>query len=211
MPSPLVLTGETRSHCNVAQLNQLGWGRLFLNRRPSPYPYERWGFDNGAFVAWRRLQPFPTEVFKKRLELAMQVPSDPYLAVVPDIVANGCESLQFSLDWRMKLPSHWPWYLAVQDGMEVVDVEPHLHLFSGIFLGGTDSFKDTAEQWCNLAHKHQLKFHYGRCGTLGKVLHAFDIGADSLDSAFMLWTAERLQAFVTFYQLIQRSQEAPDA
>lgn len=197
---PLVLVGETRSHKNVKQLEQLGWGRLFLHRHPTPYNYERWGFDNGAFMAWRNHKPFPEQEFTERLKVALATPATPYLAVTPDIVANGCESLQFSLQWRTKLPRDWPWYLAVQDGMTIEDVEPHLHLFAGLFLGGTDDFKCTAEQWCALAHKHQLKFHYGRCGTPAKLLHACDVKADSLDSAFPLWSDERMQGFVTHWQ-----------
>jgi hypothetical protein len=125
----------------------------------------------------------------------MRIGSDPILAVVPDIVAGGQRSLDFSLDWVMRLPNGWPWYLAVQDGMETHQVEDSLHLFSGIFLGGTDRFKRTAYRWCNLAHAHQKRFHYGRAGTIAKLLHAKKIGADSLDSAFPLWTNQRLETF----------------
>ncbi len=67
-----------------------------------------------------------------------------------------------------KLPD-WRWYLAVQDGMTTDDVRPYLHLFQGIFLGGTDKFKLQALRWCDLAHAHQMPFHYARAGTLRKM------------------------------------------
>jgi hypothetical protein len=170
---------------------------MFAVRQPSPFPFERWGFDNGAFVAWTHGEKFPESTFLRRLEIAEKTNSDPYLAVTPDIVAGGCRSLQFSTLWRMsrKLTDDWPWYLAVQDGMTVADVQPVIHLYSGIFLGGSDRFKATAYRWCKLAHSHQKRFHYGRASTPGKLLSAFKVGADGCDSAFPLWTAARLKLF----------------
>ena len=199
---PIVLVGETKSARNVEILKSLKWGRMFVAKHPTPYPCEPWGFDNGAFPAWLRNEPFPTEKFERRLDAASAVSRDPYLAVAPDIVANGCESLNFSLKWRTgKLRDiEWPWYLAVQDGMQVSDVEPHLHLFAGIFLGGTDRFKSQAWRWCQLAHKYQKRFHYGRASTPGKLQSAFKVGADSCDSSFPLWTNERMRIFTARWE-----------
>lgn len=198
----LVLVGDTNSPTHIATLQRVGWARLFLKRRPRPFPFERWGLDNGAFEAFNQDKPFPEAAFLRRVEVAAAVNSDPYLAVVPDIVAGGLQSLEFSLGWRMshKLPADWPWYLAVQDGMTVADVEPHLHLFAGVFLGGTDRFKRQAYRWAALAHKHRLKFHYGRASTPGRLMAAFQSAADSCDSAFPLWTQERMQTFVWRWQ-----------
>ena len=196
-----MLVGDTRSRTNLEILKRHGWGRMCVEKTPKPYPFEPWGFDNGAFPAFLHQQPFPETAFLKRLEAAESVNSDPYLAVTPDIVAGGCTSLQFSASWQMshKLPD-WRWYLAVQDGMTVEDVRPHLHLYSGIFLGGTDRFKATAYRWRILAHAHQLKFHYGRASTPGKLLSAYKVGSDSCDSAFPLWTTERMRIFVARWQ-----------
>ena len=190
-----ILLGETRSSANLTILQKRGWGRMFVTRTPTPYPYELWGFDNGAFGAFLRGESFPTQVFEKRLEAAMNVNSEPYLAVTPDIVANGCESLEFSLEWRKKLPNGWPWYLAVQDGMELTEVEDSLHLFTGIFLGGSDKFKSTAYRWAQLAHKHRKNFHYGRASTPKKLAHAHRVNADSCDTSFPLWTNDRMRTF----------------
>ncbi len=199
---PHVLVGDTRSKTNLAILKANGWGRMFVQKTPSPFPFEKWGFDNGAFGAYCHGLPFPESDFLRRMELAEKATVDPYLAVAPDIVAGGCTSLQFSTSWLLshKCIEDWPWYLAVQDGMTVADVEPHLHLYSGIFLGGTDRFKATGYRWRVLAHKHRLKFHYGRASTPGKLLSAFKMGADSCDSAFPLWTADRMRIFVARWQ-----------
>lgn len=190
-----ILLGETRSKRNLQMLQERGWGRMFAVNCPTPYPFEPHGFDNGAFGAWLRGLPFPTETFQRRLDKALTVASDPYLAVCPDIVGNGCESLQFSVNWVGRLPC-WPWYLAVQEGMAINEVEDVLHLFSGIFLGGaTDKFKATAYRWARLAHKHQKKFHYGRASTPRKLQHAYRVGSDSVDTSFPLWTNERMKLF----------------
>jgi hypothetical protein len=194
-----VLVGDTRSKRNLAVLREKRWGRLFASARPTPYPFEPWGFDNGAFVAWRRGESFPEGTFLKRLDVALRVNSDPIIAVCPDIVAGGMKSLEFSVRWLERLPCWWPWYLAVQDGMEQDAVVEVAHLFSGIFLGGTDKFKLTAYHWSRLAHFCDKKFHYGRAGTLKKLAHAYSIESDSCDSAFPLWTQERMDTFVSSY------------
>jgi hypothetical protein len=194
---PLVLVGETRSRANIERLKGLGWGRMFVVSRPTPFPFEKWGFDNQAFVAWRNGTPWDESAYMQRLVTACNVAQDPYLAVCPDIVAGGLRSLDFSLEWRTgRLRDiDFPWYLAVQDGMSVADVRPHLHLFAGIFLGGSDRFKAQAHRWATLAHSCLKQFHYGRASTPGKLVSAFRAGADSVDSSFPLWTAERFQTF----------------
>lgn len=92
-------------------------------------------------------------------------------------------------------------YLAVQDGMKREHVEGIIRAgWAGIFLGGTDKFKrETAFQWCEMAHEFGLKFHYARAGTLRKLEHAKLIKADSLDSNFPLWTKARTERFVDQY------------
>lgn len=187
---------------NIELLRNRGWGRMFASSRPTPFPFERWGFDNGAFKAWQDAGfpadltiddwciLFSVEEFERRLAEAERAESDPYIAVVPDIPASSA-SLAYSVEWRHDLINGWPWYLAVQDGMEVGEVEEVLHMFTGLFLGGSDKFKLTAYRWARLAHKHGRKFHYARAGTPRKVRHAFAVASDSLDSTFACWTKER--------------------
>lgn len=197
-----ILTGDTRSHTNVNLLMQHGWGRMYQESAPKPFPGEPWGFDNCAFLYYRRGTEFDADAYCRRLDLAMQV-GTPYIAVVPDVVAGGTASLDFSWDWfgvKRVLPDNWPWYLAVQDGMSRRDVEGVIRGgWTGLFLGGTNRFKQqTAWMWRELAAEFGIKFHYGRAGTLKKVEHAKVIKADSLDSAFPLWTKERFARFIKY-------------
>ena len=187
----LFLTGSTGSREIIRFLIENRWGRIWIDRLPLPYKGEPWGFDNGAFTDWLKGKAFDGDLFLKRLNRAYGV-GVPYLAVVPDIVAGGLRSLEFSVGWMNELPPDWPWFLAVQDGMTVDDVEPVRDLFCGIFLGGSDKFKATAYHWAELAHKYDKLFHYGRAGTPRKIRHAMESGADSCDSAFPLWARERL-------------------
>jgi hypothetical protein len=220
----LVLVGDTRSHDMIEALKERRWGRMFSTVRPTPYEGEPWAFDNGAYLYWKRGEPFNEVEFLERLAEASRLTSRPYLAVVPDIVACGCSSLQFSLGWikRLRLygeqsprpshpawPSRWPWYLAVQDGMTIHDVEPHLEHFDGIFLGGTDQFKTRAWTWCRFAHDHGKRFHYGRAGTLPKMKSAVRMGADSLDSSFPLWDRDRFRIFWKQYDGVELQDQFP--
>ena len=166
-----------------------------VERKIDPFPGEPWGFDNGAFGFWTRGNRFEEDVFQRRFERGYATGNRPYLAVAPDIVGGGDMSLAFSLKWRDRLPNDWPWYLAVQDGMTGTKVVRALKRFAGLFLGGTDRFKMTAPDWVELAHGEGKPFHYARAGTAAKIRHALNCGADSLDSAFPLWTLERFDAF----------------
>ena len=191
-----ILIGDTRSRAFISECQRLGWGRMFSESVPTPWDDEPWGFDNGAFHAWLNGVPFPADRFLSRLDRIHGKMSAPYLAVTPDMVAGGAQSLEFSLGWIERLPTDWPWYLAVQDGMEPHDVEPALANFRGIFLGGTTRFKSSAVAWRRLAHSHGLKFHYARAGVPTRIEHAAIVEADSLDSSFPLWTNERFREFV---------------
>lgn len=176
------------------KVKALGWGRMYIRTRPQPYEAEPWGFDNGAFTWHLAGQPFNATTYLKRLDRAI-LAGTPRVAVCPDIVSGGERSLEFSLAWWYRLPRDWPWYLVVQDGMDERMVRPHLYGFAGIFLGGGNKFKATARQWADLAHAEGLRFHYGRAGTLHKLEHAYEVGADSVDSAFPMWTKRRFWEF----------------
>ena len=189
-----VLVGECTGGY-VPELQRLGWGRMWIARGRNIYTYpgEPWGFDNGAFRDWKNKMPFDGDLFLLCLDKALAIVELPYLAVLPDIPAGGKDSLALSVEWLERLPE-FPWYLAVQDGLDPVDI-PDLPI-SGIFLGGTDSYKARALEWKDWAHDRGLRFHYGRCGTPGKVVHAQEIGADSIDSAVPMWTRARFDFFV---------------
>lgn len=196
----LILVGHTRSKKMLEVLKRNGMSRMFVESRPDPFPAEQWGFDNGAFVWWKQGKQFDESLYAQRLQVALRCESVPYMAIVPDIVADGMKSLDYSLGWLARLPKKWPWYLVVQDGMTATAVSGVISLFDGLFLGGTDGFKATAQTWSDLAHAQGKRFHYGRAGTLAKLQHAWNVGSDSCDSAFPLWTMDRMIKFCGFNQ-----------
>ena len=139
--------------------------------------------DNGAFASWTKGCGFDEFYYLRLLHLVIEKNLKYEILVTPDIVAGGLESLSFSLAWRDRLAGWKNQYLAVQDGMDVLDVSGIEHKFSGIFVGGTNEWKwKTAKRWVDFAHGNGLKCHIGRCGTLDKLLYAHEIGADSVDS-----------------------------
>ncbi len=189
----IVYVGDTEGKWH-RRIHAMGWGRMMVDRVRPVLPGETWAFDNNAFSAWKRGERWDSNAYMGRLKKAMGLDPPPTLAVCPDIVAGGLGSLAFSVNWRVRLPS-WPWYLAVQDGMTPADVKPHLEWFDGIFLGGTDAFKLTARQWSDLAHENCLQFHFGRVSSAKRLRMAFDAGADSIDSARILWDAGEFERF----------------
>ena len=194
----IVMVGEcTGKPARRAQA--LGWGRMWIarDRNIYTYPGEPWGLDNGAFRDWKEGIPFDGDLFLRVIEKAKKHP-EPYLAVIPDKPGDGPETIRMAYEWIPTLPP-WPWYLAVQDGMGPQDAEGFLGRISGIFLGGTNAYKARANDWAEWAHANGLRFHYGRCGTIGKLEHARDVGADSIDSTTMMWTKERWSQFEYFY------------
>ena len=195
----IVLVGDSQGREMIKRLKTLGWGRMLVERDTRLYGGEPWGFDNGAYGWWMKGEEFDEDVYLERLEWAY-AKRRPCLAVTPDKVAAGTESLEFSEKWLKRLPADWPWFLAVQDGMEVADVESVVGHYAGLFLGGTAKFKSTAQTWRELANKHGRLFHYGRCGTIRKLQHARIVGADSLDSAFPLWSIERFEWFAYVFK-----------
>jgi len=186
----------------VAILKREGWGRMYIRREPTPYKGEKWGFDNGVYSHFLKGEPFDDDKYLFRLDRAYRV-GTPYLSVAPDIVGGGEKSLELSMKWMDKLPA-WPWYLAVQDGMTEAMVRPVLNRFDGLFLGGSNGFKATAYHWRVFAHAHGKKFHYGRAGTARKIQHAIEVGADSADSAFPLWTIERLAETIKYVKNLEQ-------
>lgn len=191
----VILLGSTSSSKMLQIMKQLGWGRLWSSGNIKTYPGELWGFDNGAFSAWKKKLPFPKDEFFKRLQQAQTI-GTPYIAVAPDIVGEGDKSLCFSVSWLTELPQKWPWYLAVQDGMTLKSVKPFVKKFSGLFLGGTDEFKKQAFIWKEFSHDNGLKFHYARVSGERKFHHAMEVNPDSIDTTQPLWSWDKFNKFV---------------
>lgn len=175
------------------RLAESGFGRMWIARGRNIYtqPGEVWGFDNGAYRDYSAGRTFDSTAFLKSLDKAVAHPHRPRLAVLPDIVAGGERSAEFSMRWRERVPDELPWYLAVQDGMTSDVLDDFGDSIVGVFLGGSDAFKAQAGYWADAARARRLRFHYGRCGTPEKMAHAMKVGADTGDSAGIMWNKER--------------------
>jgi hypothetical protein len=194
----MVYTGSTRKRTFISVLARNGWGRCFsLTVEPAkPQTGEPWLCDNGVYAAYSRGSEWDGDTYQERLERAETECHPASVLVLPDVVGDAVASKQRSLQWLFKMPSGWPLYYVLQDGVMERDLRGLDEHLTGLFLGGTDRFKAKADRWCRVAHERGLLFHYGRAGTVHKIRHAQRVGADSLDSAFPLWTQERFERFV---------------
>lgn len=194
----MVYTGSTRKRTFLSELARNGWGRCFsLTVEPAkPQTGEPWLCDNGVYAAYAQRVEWDGGLYQERLERAEAECHQASVLVLPDVVGDAAASRQRSLQWLYRMPAGWPLYYVLQDGVMERDLRGIDEHLTGLFLGGTDRFKAEADRWCMVAHERGLQFHYGRAGTLNKIRHAQRIGADSLDSAFPLWTQERFERFV---------------
>lgn len=188
MTRPTVYVADRRAHRNGNLYHRYGWGRMWSHDYIKKIdPDEPCGFDNGAYNAWMKRTTFPRDRFLRRIEYAFDEGITPTLAVLPDIVTGGRRSLDLSFWWfhHGDLPDWWPWYLAVQNGIDPDHLPDDMGEIAGIFLGGDDHYKGTAHVWRRWTSERGLRFHYGRCSRVRRVEAAIRIGADSLDSLTM--------------------------
>ena len=166
---------------------------LTLTPKTWRYQYDAkwryWTLDNGAYSSYLNGEDFDEQAFTEMIYKKLpKVKTKPDFIIVPDIVGAGARSLEFSLKWIDKLKElDYKWYLAVQDGIECKEVEPVIHKFDGIFVGGTVKWKiKTGSKWVDFAHNNNLPCHIGRVGTFKRIVWAKRIGADSIDSTNFL-------------------------
>ncbi len=179
--------------------------------QPDELPPRRrpWAWDNGAFKAWKNDTAFDRDKYLRAADIAAEL--SPEWMIVPDIVAGGLASLDFSLGWLREIEGVAPCYLAVQDGMSEADVEAVIGRFAGLFVGGTLPWKiATGPQWVDLAHRHGKPCHVGRVGTARRVRWAMRIGVDSIDSCLPLWSAGNLRVFADAIDGLQQDLFALD-
>jgi hypothetical protein len=174
--------GGTRSLVQIAQLAEVGWGMMLGPTTPKT-DVLRYAVDNGAYPCFVKGRPWDEGRFLKLLNRIERFQRKPDFACCPDIVAGGLKSLDFSLTWLDRLPSSYPWYLAVQDGMTEADVRPVIDRFGGLFVGGTTDWKmSSCPTWVQLARETGKKVHVGRVDTRGRAFTVINLyGVDSFD------------------------------
>lgn len=149
----------------------------------SPLNY---ALDNGAWSDFINGRPFDHNRFLKVLDKIRSEGTNPEFVVLPDIVSGGIKSLELSREY-LYLSSEFACYIAVQDGMLQSHLDPYLSKISGIFVGGSTSWKwRTAELWSQYAHKNDLYCHIGRVGTFRNLLRSIAANVDSVDGSNLI-------------------------
>lgn len=194
----------------VRKLQAHGIGECTVRGELRSRKRDPWFYDNGAYRDWKSGKQFNGVQFARDMRrIRYGVDPLPDFVVVPDIVAGGLASLEFSRSNRNDVfqlgDRRCPrCYLAVQDGMELVDVRRFLdesiddyQSYDGLFVGGTLEWKlASAPMWIEFAHATGRKCHIGRVGTPDRVAWARSIGADSIDSCLPIMFDVHLDPFL---------------
>lgn len=194
-----VYVGQCRGKRFIRILSEAGIGEC-TQRDEFPPRRTPWFLDNGAFKDWTAGKPFDATEWRAAVAACRAGPVAPEFVVTPDLVAQGWDSLAFSVEHVGELAGLRP-YLVTQDGMEsdvcAVQRAAKDHGFAGMFVGGSLEWKlSTAVLWVDAAHAVGLPCHIGRVGNANRLRWAREIGADSVDSCQPLWCVDYLLAFV---------------
>ncbi|WP_244111965.1 hypothetical protein [Burkholderia diffusa] len=178
---PLVgYASRTGTRRNLDALRAAGWHLLVSAAgvlRTEGMPY---ALDNGAWTAYQQGRAFDDDAFMRALD---KVGEGAEWIVLPDIVAGGLRSLEYSLTWLERLRG-FPRQLlvAVQDGMEIDDVRELLSPVVGIFVGGSTQWKEaTTGAWGSVARRRNCYLHVGRVNSVRRIRICAAAGANSID------------------------------
>lgn len=191
----------TRSIIDLARKHNVGLLMCEHWRDPTKWPY--FAIDNGAYSAYARGVEWKPDNFLRILGKVEALGMIPDYVVVPDKVAGGLRSLEFSRPWAAFLMGHFPdfpLYLAVQDGMTPEDLDGE-EWMAGLFVGGSMAWKlETMAQWSQYAHRRGIKCHVGRIGPVQRMLLAELAGADSIDSTTWVQRKGVFEKYVNGYR-----------
>lgn len=158
-------------------LQRHGWGQLISASRSCRPVLDPYCIDNGAWVAHTRGEEWNAARFEG---LVGRYGEGAAFIVAPDIVAGGLASLERSLEWVPHLPGTV--LIAVQDGMTLEDVRPHVGGRVGIFVGGTFEWKwGTVRLWGQLATEVGCHLHVARVNSARRIYQCKMANADSFD------------------------------
>lgn len=179
-PPMVGYASRTGTRRNLEALRHAGWRLLVSARGALRTEGMRYAIDNGAWTAYQQGESLNEESFMRAVD---RLGEQADWIVLPDIVAGGIRSLEYSLRWleRLKdLPTLV--LLAVQDGMSLDDVRKYLSPALGIFVGGTTEWKErTAVQWGLLARRRNCYLHIGRVNSMRRIKICAAAGASSFD------------------------------
>lgn len=115
----IAYASNTGTRRNLQALRDNGWRILLTPNHSRPHDGLRFAIDNGAWTSYQQKQPFDSEGFENLVE-RFGCAAD--FIVIPDIVAGGKDSLDFSVSWLPKLRNLKQLLLPIQDGMTAHDV-----------------------------------------------------------------------------------------
>jgi hypothetical protein len=173
-------TGTLR---NLEALRLYGWRILFSpfsSTWPDGFPG---AIDNGAWTYFQQGREFDGDRFRRTIDRHGEKAD---WIVIPDKVAAGKESLEFSQSWMHELSDFRHLLLAVQDGMNPRDVSAFVTAYPkhsiGIFLGGSTGWKlRNMYAWGCVAAALGCYYHVARVNTAKRIRLALEAGADSID------------------------------
>lgn len=172
---------RTGTKQNLAAMRANNWRLLVSAKGALRTEGFAYALDNGAWSAFTQGVPFDEKAFEKAFNL-LGANADWF--VLPDIVAGGLHSLEYSLLWKERLQgAPTPALLAVQDGMRPDDVRDFLGPSCGVFVGGSTAWKlETLHSWGILSRRRNCHMHVGRVNSAKRILLcAAAGGAHSVD------------------------------
>jgi len=204
--------GQTRDKRLVQLFAQYGVGECTVRGELLSRKRDPWFYDNGAFRDWQAGKMFNAMRFvrdMRRIRYSNGRDGAPDFVVLPDKVAAGTASLDFSDGWWNDVEGLRS-YVAVQDGMSADDVARFVdaahdsdHAVAGVFVGGTLEWKlATASSWVSFAHALGIRCHVGRVGTPDRVRWAAELGVDSIDSCLPLMFEGHRVAFLSALEAV---------
>jgi hypothetical protein len=180
MGEMIAYASRTGTRRNLDVLRRAGWRLMVSAKGVQRHEGFQYALDNGAWHCFQHSLPFDEACF---LEAYRKLGLGADFVVLPDIVAGGLRSLEYSLSWLPRL-GDCPNYLAVQDGMVADDVYPVLDEIAGIFVGGTTEWKEQSlPMWGELARDCGVALHVGRVNSVRRVHLCEAAGADSFDGS----------------------------
>lgn len=188
VPLPLVAyASRTGTRQNLAALRAAGWGLMVSARGVlRTEGFDTYALDNGAWTSFQRGEAFDESAFQLAVD---KLGERADFIVVPDIVAGGLRSLDFSLTWLERLRGvSTPMAFAVQDGMTPAMVEPYIGAGRSkagyLFVGGSTEWKlATMSQWVELGRRKHAGIHVGRVNTVRRIKACLGAGATSFDGS----------------------------
>jgi hypothetical protein len=183
----LAYASRTGTKRNLAALRAAGW-RLMLSPagRMEPLAGHSAGFayalDNGAWTAFTQKQAWDESAFLSALD---RFGPGADWVVAPDIVCGGKDSLKLSISWLARcLDKSKLVLIPVQDGMTPHDVAGVLCRYQGIFVGGSEEWKEkTIHEWAQLARERNAYCHVGRVNSQRRLRLCQMAGVDSFDGS----------------------------